>query len=361
MKPTKIKHKQSKFFTVMLIPDSSAKVRRVSIPYWVLSLLIIPLMTVAIVFALFQTRVFALETLLDYSEVALRETIGEKDRLVDSLQQSDYALTYEEEYVVSDASQEKPQERRQADNNSVAADRSAQGAQQSFLSSDITEQQMEEILIRLSAIDETKHSIVSVFRDIAALDTVPFLFDESTLSGGVARAQGGPDIEATEILAAEIEQVISNTVTQMNVLNDYAKDLEAYFQARPIGFPAVTRRISSGFGHRPNPFTGRGMEMHNGVDFGMPVGTEIFATAYGKVTYAGWHAGGFGLVVMIEHGFGYSTIFAHNSEVLVSPGEHVERGQVIALSGNTGRSTAPHLHYEVRTDGIPVDPRGFLG
>ena len=100
--------------------------------------------------------------------------------------------------------------------------------------------------------------------------------------------------------------------------------------------------------------------MHEGIDLPAPIGTGVYATAYGVVSFAGWNSGGFGFLVIIEHDFDYSTYYAHNSEVLVTVGEEVSRGQRIALSGNSGRSTNPHCHYEVRNNGLPQNPRGYL-
>ncbi|MCL2227530.1 MAG: M23 family metallopeptidase [Oscillospiraceae bacterium] len=333
-------HKQSKKFTVMLIPDSSARVRSLHIPYWVFGLLVVPVLTIVVVAVLFQARVFSLENLLDYSASQLMETADEKDRLRETLLAEDasveaYGGFYEgyvdiEEYL-----------------------RAAQN--------ELTEEQLHEIMDRLNAIDDMKHGIVSVLLDIAALEAIPFLFDEITLSGGVDRARGGPYTEGPEDIIAELDSILAGSLDDMNVLIELAEDLEDYFRARPIGWPVATeRRIGSEFGYRPNPFTGSGMEMHTGIDINVPIGTEVFSTAYGVVEFAGWHNMGYGYLVVIVHDFGYSTFFAHNSEVLVTLGQEVERGELIALSGNTGRSTGPHVHYEVRHNGIPVNPRQYL-
>ncbi len=117
-------------------------------------------------------------------------------------------------------------------------------------------------------------------------------------------------------------------------------------------------RITSLFGPRIHPIYGT-PDFHTGIDFGVPVGTEVHAAAAGKVTFAG-RQGGYGLLVVIDHGNGLSTYYAHLSEILVEVGQFVEQGQVIALSGNTGLSTGPHLHFEIRLHGKPVDPLAWL-
>ncbi len=114
----------------------------------------------------------------------------------------------------------------------------------------------------------------------------------------------------------------------------------------------VSGPVTSGFGFR----WGR---MHEGIDIGVPSGTPVHAAAAGTVVYAG-SLGGYGNIVVIDHGNGISTAYAHNSSLSVAQGASVGAGSVIALSGNTGHSTGPHVHFEVRVDGAPVDPTGYL-
>jgi len=115
----------------------------------------------------------------------------------------------------------------------------------------------------------------------------------------------------------------------------------------------VQGRVTSRFG----PRWGR---MHNGMDFAAPTGTPVYAAASGTVTYADW-AGTYGRLVIIDHGNGLETRYAHLSQILVKEGDQVQRGQRIALVGSTGNSTGPHLHFEVRVDGEPQDPASWLG
>ena len=125
--------------------------------------------------------------------------------------------------------------------------------------------------------------------------------------------------------------------------------------ARPVGPNAEQ---TSGFGSRIDPFLGRPAH-HTGVDFRETPGASVFATGPGKVVAAGW-SGGYGLMVEIDHGNGISTRYAHLSSVRVQEGESISAQQVIGRVGSTGRSTGPHLHYEVRVDDEPVDPARFL-
>ena len=122
----------------------------------------------------------------------------------------------------------------------------------------------------------------------------------------------------------------------------------------PAGWP-TTGEISSPFGLRWN-----GSDFHPGIDIADDTGTPIMATADGVVTDAGWNSGGYGNKVDIDHGNGIMTRYGHASEVIVHAGQHVKRGQVIAYMGSTGFSTGPHLHYEVRVNGEPVNPASYL-
>ncbi|MBC7092399.1 M23 family metallopeptidase [Candidatus Bipolaricaulota bacterium] len=116
--------------------------------------------------------------------------------------------------------------------------------------------------------------------------------------------------------------------------------------------------ISSPFGPRVHPIY-RVPSFHSGVDIALPEGTTVYAAAPGRVVEADWH-GGYGLLVVIDHGNGYTTYYGHLSRLLVFPGQFVEAGQPIARSGNTGLSTGPHLHFEVRQGDNPVDPLPLL-
>lgn len=124
--------------------------------------------------------------------------------------------------------------------------------------------------------------------------------------------------------------------------------------------PVTGAAISSGFGWRVHPITGE-RKLHKGVDFAAPTGTPIFAAAEGVVTYAGWTDDGYGNVVELRHENGELTLYAHTNRVYVSKGQIINKGQAIAEVGSTGRSTGPHLHFEIQPDGrTAVDPMDYL-
>jgi len=120
----------------------------------------------------------------------------------------------------------------------------------------------------------------------------------------------------------------------------------------------VVGQLSSPFGERSDPFTGDA-GLHQGIDIASPIGTVIRAALPGTVTFSGWMRG-YGQIVILSHTNGYTTHYAHNHENLVQEGERVSRGQPIALVGQSGRSTGPHVHFEVRKDGRSIDPMPLL-
>lgn len=154
---------------------------------------------------------------------------------------------------------------------------------------------------------------------------------------------------------------LSNLIDQSEVnLNNLIGDVETrlkYLDAKPNLTPAPGR-ISSGFGYRTNPF-GQNREFHNGIDISNNYNTKIIAAGSGIVTYSGYN-GSFGRVIVISHGYGYQSIYGHNNKLLVKVGDKVAKGQNISLMGSSGRSTGPHVHFEIRLYGKAIDPRSVL-
>ena len=170
-------------------------------------------------------------------------------------------------------------------------------------------------------------------------------------AGGV----GGPFIAAGGDNASAFDKVVARTAHNVEIFQRIKKALPFLPLRRPlIGQASVT----SPFGYRADPFLGR-PALHPGIDLVQAYGADIYATAVGKVVHAG-PMGGYGNMVEIDHGNGVATRFGHMSEVLVNEGEEVKAGALLGKLGSTGRSTGPHLHYEVRVDGEPIDPSRFL-
>lgn len=147
-----------------------------------------------------------------------------------------------------------------------------------------------------------------------------------------------------------------------NDIDDMLKNKQQLLAAIPAIQPVSNKllsRIASGFGTRIDPVY-KVAKFHAGLDFAAPQGTPIYATADGRVTEADFNAGGYGNHVVINHGFGYETLYGHMYRIKARVGQMVKRGEVIGYVGNTGKSTGPHCHYEVHKNGQPIDPVYFF-
>lgn len=159
-------------------------------------------------------------------------------------------------------------------------------------------------------------------------------------------------------LLAKLGHEVEARSDQLGVLEALLVQDSANRKFLPTLAPIVDGWYSSNFGYRIDPFTGA-RSFHEGIDFPAETGTPIVAAASGKVLYAGWHPE-YGKIVEVDHGNGLVSRYAHASKILVNEGDLVVRGQRLAFSGSTGRSTGPHLHFEVRLNGVPQNPARFL-
>ncbi len=212
--------------------------------------------------------------------------------------------------------------------------------------------EMQARLIRLDALGEQ-------LTQMADLDDGEFNFSELP-------ALGGPESELTEKpgeyplesyyrdVASRLDASEDQLLILRSLLSDYQFKRENELTGRPI----KKGWMSSRYGYRADPFTGR-RSWHNGVDFAGRKGSDIVAMASGIVTWSGQKQG-YGQMVELDHGEGYVTRYAHNLENLVTVGDLVKKGQLIALMGTSGRSTGPHVHFEVYKNGRSVDPASYI-
>lgn len=177
--------------------------------------------------------------------------------------------------------------------------------------------------------------------------------EEATADDDSDTAIGGPFVEP-ETASDAFEDSINGLDTALDRLDAARRTAKKL----PFGNPAPGSTVTSRFGNRTDPFLGR-LALHAGIDFRAHTGTEVHVTGAGKVTLAGSN-GGYGNMVEVDHGNGLTTRYAHLSRVLVKVGDRLKAGDAVGLSGTTGRSTGPHIHYEVRRNGRAVDPMGFL-
>jgi len=197
--------------------------------------------------------------------------------------------------------------------------------------------------------------------EMADIDSHEFNFDLEPPSGGPEAEGEGVSARIPDLTAmlSQLEQRVNLRDSQLLALENVILARELKEEIHPAGRPVTRGFISSYFGERSDPFDGR-EAFHKGVDFAGSIGDNVVAVAAGVVTWAGERSG-FGKLVEINHGDGFITRYAHNQRTLVSVGETVKRGEAVALMGSSGRSTGPHVHFEVLRNGRQVNPLSFVG
>jgi len=199
----------------------------------------------------------------------------------------------------------------------------------------------------LDSLSNRVHAVEDTSRKLAEKSGV--ISEETTLPGA-----GGPalplDANSLAALEGKMNRLERNIRAYENVLRERGYT--------PSVWPVIGK-LESGFGGRRNPFGGSFFEFHSGQDIDAAIGEPVVAGASGKVTFVGWQ-NGYGQLVVIDHGGGLTTRYGHLSHIDVAQGQQVERAQFIGRVGSTGRSTGPHLHYEIRINDEPVNPLQYL-
>jgi len=195
---------------------------------------------------------------------------------------------------------------------------------------------------------------------VAKLGKSEFDFDQTPAQGGPAGPVVNEPLSPLGFMQAlnDMETQIDDRARQLEVIEQVLSSRKLDNAVSPAGRPIAKGWLSSYYGKRTDPFHGR-PSMHKGVDFAGKLGSDVVATAEGVVTWAGKRYG-YGQLVEINHGNGYSTRYGHCQEILVAVGDKVEPGRKIALMGSSGRSTGPHVHYEVLKNGRQVDPTRYV-
>jgi murein DD-endopeptidase MepM/ murein hydrolase activator NlpD len=213
--------------------------------------------------------------------------------------------------------------------------------------------QMNAHVIRLDALGKR-------LTQMANIDNREFDFESTPAVGGpesdMGAATQAPDLSA---MLNGLERKISSRDAQLAALENALLSKKLDEQIRPDGRPVKEGHISSYFGERQDPFNGH-QAFHKGIDFASPRGSDVVAVAAGVVTFAGEKAG-YGNLVEVSHGNGLSTRYGHNQGIAVGVGRTVARGDTLAYVGSTGRSTGPHVHFEVLKEGRQIDPLTFIG
>ena len=192
---------------------------------------------------------------------------------------------------------------------------------------------------------------------ISKLDSKEFNFKHAPAFGGPREAENGISVEFENVLG-DLSDQLDSREQQLAILENVLMTKQIRQETRPSGRPITKGWTSSYYGKRTDPFSGK-LEMHKGMDFAGREGSEIIAVSSGVVTWAASRYG-YGNLIEINHGHGYTTRYGHNAKILVNVGDVVEKGQAISLMGSTGRSTGPHVHYEVLLNDRQIDPLSFV-
>ncbi len=237
------------------------------------------------------------------------------------------------------------------------------GAPHNGVVSSETEGQLRALMLRLGQLQSQMLRLNAVGQRVVEklnVDSSEFDFSELPGIGGPPSEHEGPQtlpVNMNRVMAV-LSRDMAHRGVQLKMLDSMLTNAALKKEAFPVGNPVKNGRLSSKFGWRIDPFTGR-RKFHHGVDLAARRGAKVVAAASGLVTWAG-KRGGYGNLVEITHADGYVTRYGHSSKILVSRGEIVRRGQPIARVGSTGRSTGPHLHYEVLLNGKKVDPSKYI-
>jgi murein DD-endopeptidase MepM/ murein hydrolase activator NlpD len=208
----------------------------------------------------------------------------------------------------------------------------------------------------------------NIYRVIFEAEPIPASVREAGI-GGIDRYENLKGYTNEELMtetSKKMDKIMGQLYVQSKSFDEVfamAKKKEQMLASIPAIQPVNNKdlmRIGSYFGMRMDPFY-KVRKFHEGMDFSAPVGTEVYATGNGTIDFAGRDGqGGYGNQVIIDHGYNYTTTYAHLSRIFVKPGQKILRGQIIGYVGNTGKSTSPHLHYEVRKNMIPLNPIYFF-
>ena len=207
----------------------------------------------------------------------------------------------------------------------------------------------------------------AVYRSIFEADPIPDSARAKAMEmqKEIAKVEGMEGFELIQSIHTSLNNLTNRINAQKKsydelkvLMNNKEKILAATPAIQPVSNQDL-RRIASGFGHRIDPIY-KTIKMHAGLDFSAPQGTPIYATANGRVKIAGQSSGGYGIYVVINHGYGYETLYGHMVRTKARAGQQIKRGEIIGYVGSTGKSTGPHLHYEVHKNGHKIDPVYFF-
>lgn len=352
-KQKKVVHKQSKYFTLMLVPYSSSKIKSIKIPYFMIHTFFVGVFSLMLISFLVSRINFDLRNTVDAARIDLETTLQLNDSLLDERDRIQDELVTERERIQDELLEEQSRSmiyiQRQRENYENAVDYYG-----------VRIQEFNERILELERLrDHIYNQLSTVDLPSAIANNLVFPRVQSDVpEAQITLLNVTQNVSSLDMKIEAMDYRLDSKFTELNDLQRNLNLVRPFLESHPSIWP-VQGRITSEVGYRRNPF-GAGSEFHTGIDIAVPTGTPVMATGAGVVIFSGWN-GGYGNLVIIDHGHGITTRYAHNSRLQVNVGDRVSRRDIIALSGNTGRSTAPHVHYEVRLHGEVQNPRDFIG
>ena len=324
--PPHLTHPTPHKITLLMIPNNPGKIRKISFPAWLPKMLL--LLLVVLVTGLTISTIHFSGSLMKTKQALITEKITVVE------------LKEANRLHLSEISQLKNQ----------------------FL-------EIDERIVRLNELENKVLHMVGLETSATALDDKPEEIHQETQRDYfdapfllVSRSSDArtmmPDYTDYEVDVEYLNELVETQTTSMIQLVANVEAQLEYLDAQPNKWP-TRGRITSPYGNRISPTNRRRTEFHQGIDIANSTGTSIMAAGSGIVTYAGYN-GGYGRMVIVSHGYGYTSVYAHNNQILVEVGDRVEKGDLIARMGRTGRATGTHLHFEIRIHGEPVDPLTIL-
>jgi murein DD-endopeptidase MepM/ murein hydrolase activator NlpD len=325
----KRKHLLSNRFTIMIVPNSSKKVIKLSLPHWMSNILV----------SFFFILILALCSSIGYLFYQ-QSQIAHYTNIIEEQKAEIAALMKKNENYLAELTS--------------------------------LQDKTEEVINQLETLNHFKKMIYekvnkstnnTMQESLSKIEYYEYSPYES--SGGMISYQGGGETFDFDEIAKNLKETVDlskykvdTEFKELKDLDQFIEEITPYLEAYPSILPAKGR-ITSEMGWRRNPFSSSRSEFHAGIDIAADIGTDVVATGNGTVIYAAYK-NGYGYLVIIDHGFGIHTYYAHNSSLLVEEGDNVKRGDIIAKSGSTGYSTGPHVHYEIRLNNVPQDPLEYI-
>ncbi|MCT4598358.1 MAG: M23 family metallopeptidase [Vallitalea sp.] len=358
--------KSKSYITFVIIPDPTKSPKTIKIPKWIRFPLLASVIAVSLWVMVTMTSEADYEYKIADAKLSLQKNTyanSNKDMTISELEVNNVKnfqqleqlkeLTYQLQNRLIELEQHKDNIDTKLNGTKKTTNKQPSGAIQ-------LEASIEPLVAEFNASRSSKLAVTTMSQEAVS---APISDNEVTLTHEPQKELTQDEFnKEVELLISRIDSssiVLDMESQSYDKINDKVDEMIPYWEAYPNKLPVTNTKITSPYGWRRNPFGKKTSEFHRGVDLRASYGTSVYATGKGKVIFAGYDSI-YGRLVVIDHGYGIITKYAHNSKLLVSKGDKVKRGDTVAKSGNSGRSSGPHVHYGVLVNGQPQNPLNYL-